>query len=495
MKKLLIILLFLPLAGFSQKAFPEAYGAAGNATGGRGGTVHQVTNLNNSGPGSFREAVSGSNRTVVFSVSGTIELTSNLTITSDNLTIAGQTAPIGGISITGSHVFFQNANNIILRYVRFRPDYNDSGNIDALNITDCDDFVIDHCSISWSGDEGVSIVGDSDRWTFSNNIVGESATGMLAGDSNSFISSDISIHNNLWYNTSHRFPNSNASRVDAINNLVHNWNTRIIVIGAHDNIQLNEINNYYQRGARGTNVLSSSIHEGNWLDIGISSQRPNIRIYTDGNIINDVLALGTDNYSSGLYRHRFDVTGGIYAGVNQWDLGHPDFEVNTPFALLGVAFPFASAIDAKTFVENNAGAGRTLDGSGNVVGDWDVIDNRYLGHVRANTFDPYTYTSSGSPTINIEAQSWYQSYQGAVSSTPINTRPANFDADVDGMPDIWEMMTFGSLSRNGTGDLDGDGYTDLEEYLNLVDFQSSGGPNPPPGGGNTKKKDESFIIN
>ena len=444
------------------KAFPSAYGAASQATGGRGYAVYKVTNLNDSGTGSFRDAVSTSNRTIVFDVSGTIELTTPLTISADNLTIAGQTTPPGGIDITGNNVYFDGANNVIVRFLRFRPNYNNSGNVDALNVSNCDDLIIDHCSISWGGDEALSIIGDSDNVTISNNIFAESSTGMLAGDSNSHISSNISIHNNLWYNISHRFPNVNVTRADVINNLVHNWYTRIMVISKYDNIQLNEIANYYQRGSRPTNVLDVTQHSGNWLDV--NSSRENMRVYTEGNVINDVLSEGEDNWA--LYRYRFDISSGTYSGASQWDAASIDFRSLTQYTLLGDALPFTSAIEAKSEVETNSGAYKTLNESGTVTEDWDAIDDRYLGYVNTNTFD-YTPVY---PADAITGRTHYIEYHSAVSSTPINTRSESYDTDKDGMPDVWEVATFGDLMRNGTGDFDGDGYTDLEAYLNLVDF-------------------------
>ena len=474
----LVFVLLIPFYLTSQvKAFPTAFGAAASTTGGRGEQVYIVSTLADSGISSFRDAVSASNRIITFEVSGTINLTSNLTITASNLTIAGQSSPEGGIAITGSKVFFDSANNIIVRYIRFRPTYDDNGSVDAVNVNACDNIIFDHCSISWSADEAISFVGDSDNITIQNSIIAESATGMLAGDSNNFISSNISIHNNLWYNTSHRFPNVNANRVDAINNIVHNWNTRIMVVSSHDNVQLNEINNYYQRGARPTNVLDAAQHAGNWLDIGTGSDRPNIRIYTNGNVVNDALTETGDSWE--LYRHRFAVTSGAYAGISQWDAANRDFENTAPFSLLGTSFPFTSAIEAKAIVETNSGAYETLDGSGNVIQDWDVLDDRYLGHVINNTFDAYVYQAPpASPTIDIASKSWYTSYISSISSTPINFRGMSYDTDRDGMPDAWETATFGDLSRDGRGDLNGDGYTDVEEYLNLVDFD--GGPSNSP---------------
>lgn len=447
------------------KAFPNAYGAGAFSSGGRGQSVYKVTTLANSGAGSFREAVSVSNRTIVFEVSGTIDLTSPITITADNLTIAGQTAPQGGIAITGSNVFFQTADNIILRYVRFRPDYNSSGSVDALNVFNCDNMILDHISVSWGGDEALSIIGDSDFVTISNSIIGESATGMILGNGNSDISENMSLLGNIFYNISHRFPNGNANRLDVINNLVHNWNTRLIVNGTYDGSQLNQINNYYQRSSRSTSVLTSNVHETNWLDIGRASNRPNMRIYTSGNIINDVMAATDNQTSNGFWRVRFNITGGTYAGTNQWDLAPSDFFVNTPYPLLGADYPTVAASVVLTEVPKEAGANRTLDGSGNITKDWDVIDDRYLGFITSNTYDTYSY-----PPVAIVNKSHYTSYKNSITTTPVNSREASYDTDNDGMPDFWEISRFGNLSRDGRGDINGNGYTDLEEFLNLVDF-------------------------
>lgn len=481
--RFLLILILIPVFSFSQtKAFPVAYGAAWGTTGARGAltpTVYKVTNLNDTGAGSFRDAVSSSDRFIVFDVSGTIELT-GLTITASNLTIAGQTAPVGGITLTGTPINISNASNIIIRYVRFRPDYNDTQTVDGINVTNCDDIIMDHISLSWGGDEAMSIIGDSDTWTVSNSIIGESSTGMLAGDSNSNISSNISIHGNLWYNISHRFPNANASRTDVINNVVHNWYTRIMVVSAHDNVQLNEINNYYQRGSRPTNVLDAGQVSGNWLDIGSASQRANIRIYTSGNVINDVLAATDNQWNAPLYRHRFNITSGAYAGTNQWDAANTDFQALTPFELLGADYPFISAQDSYNDVLYSSGACRTLDGSGNVILDWDTIDDRYLGYVRTNTYDYVPVY----PADAITTRQHYIDWHSAVSSTPVNSRAGGYDTDSDGMPDVWESAYFGDLTQTAFGDLDGDGYFNIEEFINIMDNPNS----PSLGGSSTPNK-------
>lgn len=455
------------------KAFPTAYGAGAYATGGRGGSVYHVTNLNNSGTGSFRDAVSKSNRVIVFDVSGTINLTSRLNINADNLTIAGQTAPVGGIAITGESVYISSANNIIIRYVRFRPVYRPGGSAsavgDALNVNNCDNSIFDHISVSWGGDEALSITGDSDDFTVSSSILAESKTAMLAGDSNNDISSNISIHGNIFYNISHRFPNVNASRVDVINNIVHNWFTRLLVASSYDGAQLNQINNYYQRGSRPTTVLSSGNPQANWLDIGTSSQKENIRIFVSGNVINDVLA-ATDDQWNGFYRHRFDITSGAYTGIKQWDNAHSDFKASGAFTLLGDVFPYVTAAEVITDVPQEAGANRTLDGSGNIIKEWDAVDEHYLGYVTTNTFQSYSY-SSDMEDGGIRDRPHYVDYQNAVSSTPKSTRDENYDTDGDGMPDAWEILKgFDPNKMDHNDDIDGNGYTNLEEFLNLVDF-------------------------
>src|ERR1043165_2440666 len=130
-------------------AFPGAEGFGALATGGRGGEVYRVTNLDDSGPGSFREAVSKSRRTVVFDVGGVIKLASNVSVASD-VSIAGQSAPGDGIAIYGRSVSFSGSRNIIVRYVRFRPGIKSDKGKCAINISDGGaNMIFDHCSAQW----------------------------------------------------------------------------------------------------------------------------------------------------------------------------------------------------------------------------------------------------------------------------------------------------------------------------------------------------------
>jgi len=132
-------------------AFPGAQGFGRYATGGRGGEVVHVTNLNDSGPGSLRDAISQPNRIVVFDVGGVIKLESRL-VFKNNQTIAGQTAPGGGITLYGDGTSFSGANNTIVRYVRFRMGRIGSSGKDTVTMANGHDVIWDHCSLSWGRD-------------------------------------------------------------------------------------------------------------------------------------------------------------------------------------------------------------------------------------------------------------------------------------------------------------------------------------------------------
>lgn len=142
----------------SVPAFPGAEGGGMYASGGRGYDVYEVTNLNDSGPGSLRDAISADNRMIVFRVSGTIQLQGSLTFTNrKNITIAGQTAPGDGICIAGYNTDISNASNIIIRYLRFRPgSANISSEPDAIGGRGSNYLMIDHVSAGWSTDESMS---------------------------------------------------------------------------------------------------------------------------------------------------------------------------------------------------------------------------------------------------------------------------------------------------------------------------------------------------
>ncbi|WP_400073593.1 Ig-like domain-containing protein [Zobellia russellii] len=452
------------------KAFPSAYGAGSNASGGRGGSVYHVTNLNDSGSGSFRDAVSKSNRYIVFDVSGTIELKSNLTTSSDNLTIAGHTAPQGGITITGELFLMNRCDNIIMRYIRFKPKYipehisagnNKNTGYDALNLIHITNSIFDHVSIAWGGDEAVSIVGNSDDVTFQNNLVIDSHKGMILGDSNASIDSEMSLLNNVFVNSGYRFPNVCATNAESINNVVHNWDRNLNVFPCRQgSARFNEINNYYQRGNKSKNVLGSSVHGAHWLDLRFEQDA---MAYTNGNVINGVLNAGDDNWR--MYRMRFDVNSGPHAGLKQWDQAPYDFKADNPFKLLGNPVPLKTAEEALEVGKNSAGCSQRLNADGSISSNYDSIDETFLNYVKTNAVNKH------SKADDVLKASYYIEYHQNISSTPLNIRNKNYDTDRDGMPDEWELIA-GSDPKKPDHNIDANnnGYTNLEEYINLIDF-------------------------
>ena len=187
-----LLIIILTLLSFSlsaqQLAFPTASGAGAYVTGGRGKPVYIVTNLNDSGPGSFRQCLEDTKLTdggiITFAVSGTINLSSEIYFYhQDNITIAGQTAPEGGITIANHRFRMQNVNNFIMRYIRLRPNFDPypGTELDPLEYFNAHDYIIDHCSFSWGTDEAAES-GIGHTYTWQRNLFAESnKTGMIIG--------------------------------------------------------------------------------------------------------------------------------------------------------------------------------------------------------------------------------------------------------------------------------------------------------------------------
>ena len=217
-----------------QLAFPEAAGWGRYAKGARASsspTVYHVTNLNDSGAGSLRDAVSQSNRIVVFDVSGVINIKSRM-IFSSNLYIAGQTAPGEGITVYGNGVSFSGANNIICRYLRVRMGRNGDSGKDCAGIANGTNMIFDHCSFSWGLDETFSINSDNKGTlgdiTLQNCIFGQ---GLLPHSAGGLMQADhITLYRNFYCDNSTRNNKIKGTNQYA-NNVVYNWQNGCYIMG------------------------------------------------------------------------------------------------------------------------------------------------------------------------------------------------------------------------------------------------------------------------
>ena len=176
------LLLSINFALAQLPAFPGAEGFGKYATGGRGGTVVFVTNTNDSGPGSFREAVTSPNRTVIFRVGGVIDYSGGRYNVAANVTIAGQTAPGDGVTLYGDGIGYEDADNSITRFIRYRMGVVGTADKDAVGMAAGHDMIFDHITASWGRDETFSINGSgASKITIQSSIISQGLQGHSAG--------------------------------------------------------------------------------------------------------------------------------------------------------------------------------------------------------------------------------------------------------------------------------------------------------------------------
>ena len=476
----------LPLANENDgvvRAFPGAEGGGMYATGGRGGEVYHVTNLNDSGAGSFRDAVSKSNRTIVFDVAGTIALNSKLKITSSNLTIAGQTAPGDGICIRNYTVELQG-DNIIIRYLRFRMGDTTKTEDDALGGRYHANIVIDHCSMSWCTDECASLYANR-NFTMQWCIISESLCNSVHakgehGYGGIWGGKDASFHHNLLAHHVSRNPRfdhpyvydkNNASiieqyhgHVDFRNNAIYNWGQNESCYGG-ELCWLNMVNNYYKEGPASKSNKYFFVAYGNscssCASYGYSYEEIMPRIYADGNLYlkrdGSQAAFSTDNYT------------GIY------DKDKKSFDTYAKDATGTFRQPAALSItsDGRSCYTTTHSAREAFDAIlsyGGASLSRDAVDQRAVNDAR-----------SGGATINdggngstggiIDTQSAVGGWPELTATDEQIARAAT-DSDGDGIPDYYEEL-FG-LDKNNAADgkaktLDPQGlYTNLEVYLHYL---------------------------
>jgi pectate lyase len=227
-------------------AFDGAEGFGRFATGGSGGETIHVTNLNDDGTNSFRDAVSQPHRTVVFDVSGVIHLKSNVAVSSD-LSILGDSAPGEGITLYGRSVSFSGQKNVVVRYVRFREGIAGDKGKCSVNLSKGSDMIFDHCSIEWGRWDCLGLTQGSHDITFQNCIIGEGVDPQRFGSLSDSVT-NITYTHNLWINNQSRNPKAKG-KIQYINNVVYNWGVCGLV-GGHsgaDHFQ-DVVGNYFVAG-------------------------------------------------------------------------------------------------------------------------------------------------------------------------------------------------------------------------------------------------------
>lgn len=253
-------------------AFPGAEGYGALATGGRGGEIYHVTTLEDSGPGSLRDAVSKGPRIVVFDVGGTIKLKANLPVSSD-ITVLGQTAPGEGVCIYNKTMSVSNSHNIILRYLRLRQGINGDRGKCSLNASGVKNLMVDHVSIEWGRWDNLGLTEGAETITLQYCLIGESIDpqrfGALIDSAN-----NVTLSHNLWMHNQSRNPKAKGT-IQYINNVVYNWGVTGLV-GGHSGAEhsLDMINNYFIKGPNSNNRYAGQFtgtdqvfHSGNLVDL------------------------------------------------------------------------------------------------------------------------------------------------------------------------------------------------------------------------------------
>lgn len=435
-------------------AFPGAEGFGKYATGGRGGKVYIVTNLNDNGPGSLREGVSSKEPCIIlFSISGTIHLESTLTIRG-NKTIAGQTAPGDGICLADYPVNV-GGDNVIIRYVRFRlgDRYQNKGKVpgsghdDAFSAGKRNHLIIDHCSFTWSTDECVSVYG-GDSTTLQWNLIAEPLNYSYhfeEGDTDFekhgfggiWGGRHLTAHHNLFAHCVSRNPRFNGARlgaseelVDFRNNIIYNWGNNSVYGG--EGGTYNIVNNYYKYGP---------------------STNPNVKFRIVNPTKNDQKGFGkfyvSGNYVDGAEEVTRQNDKGVDMGSDAGKSIKKETLVSTPFLVESI--PAESAKDAFYAFIQQGGCSLPVR---------DTLDQRILRNLferNGAIIDVQGGFPHGTP------------YEKTLQAWPtLQSAKAPADTDADGMPDTWE--TSKGLNPRDPADARQKTlhafYTNIEIYIN-----------------------------
>jgi pectate lyase len=440
-------------------AFPGAEGHGSITRGGRGGKVIAVTNLKDSGPGSFRNAVETEGpRIVVFRVSGAITMESPLRIKSPYITIAGQTAPGDGITIR-KHPLQIDADEVVIRYIRVRLGDEAGVDADAISSRYRKNIILDHVSASWSIDETVSIYHCENvtvQWCLiSESLYGSHHVKGAHGFGGIWGSNYGTYHHNLLAHHSSRNPRfaSGCGYTDYRNNVVFNWGHNSAYGGEKQQVGnpkfafsvVNMVANYYKPGPAtqagelmhrivNPSARNSAVDYGKW--------------YVADNVVYGNKAVTANNWNGGVQPQHGSSDILVLKLLEPW----PSMPINQQaaeeaylavLADAGVALPKRDTVDAR-IVEEVRGGYATYEGAAYKK------DRVSAGSKKSGIIDSQT-----------DVGGWPE----------LKSLPAPRDSDGDGMPDAWEEK-FGLDPHDAADaalDTDGDGYTNVEEFLNGTD--------------------------
>ena len=455
-------------------AFPGAEGFGKYTTGGRGGKVYHVTNLNDSGTGSLRWANSQPGpRTIVFDVSGTIFLKSALKI-ANNTTLAGQTAPGDGICVADYPLTL--GSNVICRYMRFRLGNREVAHHegDGLGSMDENHIIVDHCSVSWSIDECLSVYGGRNltvQWSITaQSLVNSGHSKGSHGYGGNWGGAGASFHHNLIAHHTSRTPRlgprqgtQTDERMDMRNNVIYNWGGNGCYGG--EGMKVNIVNNYYKPGPATLNRSTTIQQRIAGIGIRTTSYCKNDdgtwngwypmwhvwgKYYVVGNKNSRHSNVTNDNWTYGMYNQ---ITNGSGVDNTYTQATKDTMRIDEPIRFVAVTTHTAD----KAYEQVLQYVGASLHR--------DALDEIIVSDVDKGTA---TFTGSGND------QGFINSQEDVKSKIPtmwpeLKQETAKADTDGDGMPDEWE--TANGLNPNDATDgnlTDDIGYTNLENYMNSL---------------------------
>lgn len=453
-------------------AFPGAMGGGMYSYGGRGGKVFTVTTLDDSGPGSLREACeSGGARIVVFNVSGIIRLKTPIIVNAPYITIAGQTAPGDGVCVAGES-FWVNTHDVVVRHMRFRRgETNVTRRDDAFGGNPVGNIIIDHCSTSWGLDENISFYrhmfdpqdGSKElklptvNVTIQNTISAQALDTYNHAFGSTLGGENCSFMRNLWANNAGRNPSIGWNGIfNFANNVIYNWVHRSVDGGDYTALY-NIINNYYKPGPL-TPKDSPVGHRMVKPESGRSKLGYLVfgRVYCNGNILEGNETITKDNWKGGVQVEDL-ADAGAYTPMMKW---------HEPFPMPHMQI--LSAQDAYQFVLENVGAN---------IPKRDIVDQRVIEQVKtgrvyydkaADDMEFYQFKYRRLPKDSYKQGIITDIRQ--VGGYPAYTGTPYVDTDKDGMPDVWEKKY--KLNPNDPSDAvldcNGDGYTNIEKYIHGI---------------------------